>query len=248
MKNIGGMNIQTLNNVNNKVSDNKIEVNELGSKPYFYELIHLGNNSKYAIDKSIRCCVYIYDCEYASIEINGKIINKQECFLGNVKSLEITSIKKATILIAYSIKNVLENSYKIFSESKAKKVEKPWGYEIWLTGEPSELFAFKRIYIKSGNKTSLQYHKVKRETNFIIDGNAILSYDKKGKYNDGEEFQISNLELLAPFIVDVFPNTIHRLEAVSDLMLLEVSTPELDDVIRLQDDSGRTHGRVNDEH
>ena len=248
MNKIGGMDVQMIDNIDNNVIDAIVNIKKLGTKPYVYNLLQLGKQSRFTMNETIRCCIYLFECEDDSVKINGQVINKKECFLGDVLTLDITALSKATVLIAYHSKNILEEKYSIFSETEAKKVEKPWGYEIWLTGDPSELFAFKRIYIKAGNKTSLQYHKMKRETNFIVDGTATLSYDNKGKYNEGEDFLISESEFSGPFVVDVFPNTIHRLEAITDLMLLEVSTPELDDVIRLQDDAGRSHGRVHNEH
>lgn len=129
------------------------------------------------------------------------------------------------------------------------KVTKPWGHELWLNGQ-HPLYAFKQIFIKAGFKTSLQYHKFKRETNVLLQGianlhylaNASLSLDKV----TGRD--TASLPLKPVCAVDVFPNTVHRLEAVTDILLYESSTPHLDDVIRIQDDTLRPDGRIDQEH
>lgn len=248
MNKVGGMDIHVFDSINGEIQDTCLEIKKLGHNPYHYELLQMGAKSKYVNTKSMRCCVFISESEVDGVSINGNNLYKDEYLLGDIMTLNISAISSATILLAYFPKNVLFQNYSIFHQKNAKKVMKPWGYEVWLTGDPSELFALKQIFIKSGNKTSLQYHKFKRETNFIIEGVASLSYDKKGIYSEGEAFSISVSRFKGPFVVDVFPNTIHRLEALTDLVLLEISTPELDDVIRLQDDSGRTNGRVTSEH
>lgn len=245
---IGGMNVQVLGALVNKEQTMTCSARVLGSHPYTYELIQLGAGSEYFLDKSVRCCVYIFCVEVGNVSVNNCELGAACFALGNVTRLNMHSSSNATVLLAYHESSVGIESLTVYHESQAKRVEKPWGYEIWLTGDPSELFAFKKIYIKAGNKTSLQYHKVKRETNFIVDGFASLSYDQSGAYNGEDEYNVSTKTFKGPFVVDVFPNTIHRLDALTDITLLEVSTPELDDVIRLQDDAGRSNGRVLDEH
>jgi len=247
-KKIGNMDVKRFDVLNGNLNEEVLEVTNLGQNPYMYDLLNFGTNATYSNDMSMRCCLYVFECGQNGILINDRVLQQEECFLGNVKILNIVSDSKAVVFLAYFAKDIDKEDTQIFPLHKAKKVDKPWGYEIWLTGDPSELFAFKKIYIKSGNKTSLQYHKIKRETNFIIDGTAALYFDNNGFYFSDRELAISSVNLTGPFTIDVFPNTIHRLEALSDLTLFEVSTPELDDVIRLQDDSGRKHGRVSDEH
>ena len=139
---------------------------------------------------------------------------------------------------------------KLFGRDEVKKVVKPWGYELWLTGDPSPYFAFKRIFIKAGTKTSLQYHEKKRETNFLIEGEANLHYNPDPA-TVASEFKPEHVQIekLAPgTVVDVMPMSVHRLQALTDILLCEVSTPELDDVVRISDDSGRQDGRVESEH
>ena len=129
------------------------------------------------------------------------------------------------------------------------KVLKPWGYELWLNGE-HPFYAFKMIFLKKGFKTSLQYHKKKRETNVLFDGNIRLHYKLNRQVaNDSvvdADIGVINLSSIAS--VDVVPGVLHRIEAVSDSTLYEVSTPHLDDVVRVADDSDRASGRISSEH
>jgi len=130
-----------------------------------------------------------------------------------------------------------------------KKVSKPWGHELWITGEQSP-YVLKQIFIKAGTKTSLQYHRMKRETNVLFEGEAILHYKMNLAVtnDDVSPSDISQVTIKPIASVDVPSNTLHRLEAVSDTLLYEASTPHLDDVVRVSDDSGRSHGRIASEH
>jgi len=120
-----------------------------------------------------------------------------------------------------------------------KTVFKPWGKEEWL--ELNDKYCYKRIYINAGYKTSYQYHQTKRETNYIISGEAEiwLENDKgvveKRLMGPGEYFNVT-------------PPRKHRVIAITDLILQEVSTPEVDDVFRIEDDTCRAHGRIPEEH
>lgn len=120
-----------------------------------------------------------------------------------------------------------------------KTVSKPWGKEIWL--ELNDKYCYKRIYINAGTRTSYQYHENKLETNYIIDGKAeVWLEDDNGivekKVMGKDEY------------FTVAPPKKHRVIALTDLILQEVSTPEVDDVIRIEDDSDRGDGRLNSEH
>ena len=106
-----------------------------------------------------------------------------------------------------------------------KIVNKPWGYEKWIGGGKS--YFLKEILMRAGFKSSLQYHKVKEETNYILSGQGVLTMgDKTLALSPGVAFHIT-------------PKVVHRVEAITDLRMVEASTPEVDDVIRLQDDYGR---------
>lgn len=103
---------------------------------------------------------------------------------------------------------------------------KPWGREILL--ELNDNYAMKRLEINKGGRLSLQYHKIKHETWYVENGQGIYDFDdKSGEISTGDTIHIP-------------PKTIHSVEALSDkLIILEASTPELDDIVRLKDLYGR---------
>jgi NDP-sugar pyrophosphorylase family protein/mannose-6-phosphate isomerase-like protein (cupin superfamily) len=123
--------------------------------------------------------------------------------------------------------------------SKSKTIYKPWGKEVWL--ELNDKYCYKRIYINAGTKTSYQYHEQKLETNFIIDGTAEV-------WLENDEGVVEKKIMKAGEYFTVEPPKKHRVIAVTDIILQEVSTPEVDDVIRISDDSGRTSGKIEHEH
>ncbi len=110
-----------------------------------------------------------------------------------------------------------------------KRVEKPWGYElIWAH---TDRYVGKILHVEAGQLLSLQYHNVKDESIYVLTGEIILRL-KQGetmierRVAQGEAFHIH-------------PKLVHQFEAVVTSDLLEASTPELDDVVRLKDRYGR---------
>jgi len=156
----------------------------------------------------------------------------------------ICFILSGTTLSHPEKKGIVLNSYK-----NLYRVVKPWGHEVWINGN-HPCYALKEIYIKAGTKTSLQFHNFKQETNVLMKGIAKLHY-KINPQIANEQIKNSDIActLLTPVSsVDVLPKTVHRLEAVTDIVLYETSTPYLDDVIRILDDNKRPDGRLDFEH
>jgi mannose-6-phosphate isomerase-like protein (cupin superfamily) len=116
--------------------------------------------------------------------------------------------------------------------SKLERIEKPWGHEILFA--VTEKYMGKILFIKKGHRLSLQYHKQKDETLYCLKGRARLIIK-----NDN---MTSILPLAPDCSYHVEPMTIHRLEAIEDTTLAEVSTPEAEDVVRVEDDYGRASG------
>lgn len=120
-----------------------------------------------------------------------------------------------------------------------KTVTKPWGKEIWI--ELNDSYCYKRIYINAGTKTSFQYHDKKLETNYIIEGEAEV-------WLENEDGEIVKKKMGKDDVFTVKPPKKHRVIAVTDVILQEVSTPEVDDVIRIEDDTHRPDGKIDAEH
>ena len=113
--------------------------------------------------------------------------------------------------------------------TQATRVDKPWGYElIWAH---TDRYVGKILHITKGHKLSLQYHEVKDETIFVAKGEMDLVIVENG---------VERTEKMLEGDFRHLPTgTIHRMVAVEDCDVFEVSTPELDDVVRLQDEYGR---------
>jgi hypothetical protein len=156
----------------------------------------------------------------------------------------------ATLLVAGSPQELPAQARVLHhAEAAIKKVVKPWGHELWFHGA-HQSYAFKEIFIKAGTKTSLQYHRHKQETNVLFAGSAVLHYqsDASASIDAPPPEAIGTHALEAVSSVDVTPFVLHRIEAKTDILLYEVSTPFLDDVVRVSDDSKRPDGRIDAEH
>jgi len=110
------------------------------------------------------------------------------------------------------------------------RVDKPWGYELhWAK---TDRYVGKLIHIDAGHALSLQYHNLKDETIFLASGRMLFEI-KEGETLVAREMKPGEA-------VHVTPTTVHRMTAITDCDVYEVSTPELHDVVRLEDRYGRT--------
>lgn len=110
-------------------------------------------------------------------------------------------------------------------------VPKPWGHEtIWAQ---SDRYAGKILHINAGHELSVQYHNRKDETIYLLSGVIIYRVQKK------REDTLEDVQLRVGESFRITPGTIHQMVAVTDCDVLEVSTPEIGDVVRLSDKYGR---------
>ena len=114
---------------------------------------------------------------------------------------------------------------------ETRRVEKPWGWE--LVWAETDHYAGKVLFVRAGESLSLQFHRVKDESWFLQSGRAKLELGDTGEAVLTEEV------VAAPAFFRFKPGTVHRVSAVEDTTIIEVSTPHLDDVVRLEDDYGR---------
>jgi mannose-6-phosphate isomerase len=114
----------------------------------------------------------------------------------------------------------------------ARRVDKPWGYE--LVYALTDDYCGKVLFVRAGQALSLQYHEVKDEAWYVQSGRASLEL---GTFGDESSFHTVELETGDAY--HFTPGTVHRVTAVEDTTILEVSTPHLDDVVRLEDRYGR---------
>jgi mannose-6-phosphate isomerase len=112
-----------------------------------------------------------------------------------------------------------------------RKVEKPWGYElIWAV---TDTYVGKVLFVKAGQSLSLQFHREKEESWLVQSGRAKLELGEVGQGVLMQEV------ITAGSAFHYAPGTVHRVTAIEDTTILEVSTPHLDDVVRLEDAYGR---------
>ena len=112
-----------------------------------------------------------------------------------------------------------------------ERVEKPWGYElVWAL---AERYCGKILFVEAGHALSLQFHNVKDESWYVQQGRAQLELGQPGEPDP-------TVEVVGPGAAfRLRPGTVHRLRALEDTVVLEVSTPDLEDVVRLEDEYGR---------
>jgi mannose-6-phosphate isomerase-like protein (cupin superfamily) len=110
-----------------------------------------------------------------------------------------------------------------------RRVEKPWGYE--LVWAQTDRYVGKILHITAGQRLSRQYHVKKDETFLVESGEMDL------EIGEGADTKVIRMKARDAF--HCAPHTVHRMVGVTDVDVIEVSTPELDDVVRLEDAYGR---------
>lgn len=112
-----------------------------------------------------------------------------------------------------------------------RRVAKPWGHELWFAH--TDRYAGKLLHVLRGHRLSVQYHECKDETSYLLSGRLVLAQGP-------DEERLVHRELAPGAVWRNEPGVVHCLEALEDAVVLEVSTPELDDVVRLVDRYGRS--------
>jgi mannose-6-phosphate isomerase-like protein (cupin superfamily) len=112
------------------------------------------------------------------------------------------------------------------SDREPQRVEKPWGHELWWA--ETEHYAGKLLYIDAGHQLSLQLHREKDESSYLLSGRLRLT-------RGPSEGELHEEEIGPGYAWRIEPGTVHSIEALEDSVVLEVSTPQLSDVVRLRD-------------
>jgi mannose-6-phosphate isomerase-like protein (cupin superfamily) len=112
-----------------------------------------------------------------------------------------------------------------------KIIDKPWGKEELL--EINDYYMVKKLTMWKGHRCSLQYHKQKKETIYVLSGLLKI-------YSGLSENKLTEKIYGPNDTITLLPGTIHRMEGIEDCVYLEASTPQMEDVVRIQDDYNRT--------
>jgi mannose-6-phosphate isomerase len=112
-----------------------------------------------------------------------------------------------------------------------QRTDKPWGWE--LLWAHADSYVGKLLFVRAGHSLSKQFHREKDESWYFQEGRAEIELAEAGE-------AVESTEVVTPGVAfRLRPGTVHRLKALEDTLVLEVSTPHLDDVVRLEDDYGR---------
>jgi mannose-6-phosphate isomerase-like protein (cupin superfamily) len=112
-----------------------------------------------------------------------------------------------------------------------KRVDKPWGYELWWA--QTDKYVGKILHVNAGERLSLQYHNEKDETLYLLKGEMDMQYGPSAEQLETKRMHEGDTHYNPPLMV-------HRMIAITDVDMLEVSTPQVEDVVRLEDAYGRS--------
>ena len=123
----------------------------------------------------------------------------------------------------------MSHNEELFNKREIRHVPKPWGYELIFA--KTDRYVGKILHVNRGESLSLQYHEVKEETILLWSGRLLFEVETDGR--------LVGREMLPGERAHIRPPTVHRMTAIEDSDIFEVSTPELHDVVRLEDRYGR---------
>jgi mannose-6-phosphate isomerase len=223
-----------------------------GAYDYYMELVEDGAWMEITELQSYTVYVLYAPEESSILSADSQIMMVQ----GDVLQVELQTIRLNVVgaSVRFLVSGVSKSHamlpyFNVTHYEEIYKVKKPWGHELWLNGE-HPAYSLKQVALMAGLRTSLQYHQMKQETNILFEGEAYIHYKSNQDVpNDAVlDTDIDRVQISPISSVDVVPKVIHRVESITDILLYETSTPYLDDVIRIADDSNRHHGRIKSEH
>lgn len=244
----GGINIQKTNPETHRTV--------FADSVYYYALHQLKAGSTAAVDALAECTVFVVPKSGAGaveVTLRGEraVLSPGDALdaRGHEVVLSNPGPTDAQVLVAGVRGTAGGHAVRITRADDLKKVFKPWGHELWITGL-NTTYSLKEVFLKGGRKTSLQYHRMKRETNVLFEGRSAIWFKQSADVDNDDvlDTDLGKVEIAPMSSVDVPPNTLHRVESLTDIRLYETSTPHLDDVIRVQDDNKRKSGTIESEH
>lgn len=227
---------------------------EFSSSPYHYcmQVLRAGQMLENCGLKSFT--VFAYEVsEASSFTVNGRFVevSRNQAFQVEHAEFKLRLEKGHAVFLLAGTRESYPGLEGISSRvcPEIKKVSKPWGHELWINGDSHPGYVLKQIFIRSGNRTSLQYHRKKEETIVLFSGKMRLHYKTGSCDNDSAGPQdVGYVDLEPLSALTNRPGVLHRMESLQDITVYEASTPHLDDVVRVSDDTGRGDGRIASEH
>lgn len=249
------------------IYENGFEVIDLTAnitnRKYSLHLININKNS----NQIFKFC----NQQSSLINIKGEIkisnnLKNEEIFLNDEDGLHIfensnleistnvdsQALLASTSLLPFEFIDELDQNFQ-YMKFSSYSVDKPWGWEKWYTKniEQKAEYALKMIFMNKGNQSSLQSHLYKSETNYVIFGEANVLYGLNAPNDRSSLIDLSDLKSKIYLSHEGWSNKVselHRVIAHKTYKAIEVSTTELDDVVRWEDDSSRPDGKIEKEH
>lgn len=225
----------------------------LNVEPYCFSLYCLSEGERLAVPELVSYSIFFLGMSPdASLQVTDceDCISIDDVIIVEGKDLKLLVVKGDVKLLVAGVnaRTGSGESIRHCRKNEVYFVNKPWGHELWINGEHPD-YAFKELFIKQGHRTSLQYHRIKRETILFLNGSALVHYKSSLVPNElVTDEDIKTFPVNEGDCLNLMPFIIHRVEAVSDIRYFEVSTPHFDDIIRIVDDSSRASGRIATEH
>lgn len=220
----------------------------LTDSPYSFKIISLNKGDEFKESLEGVSIIFPYKNNF-QLTCDGKIFETHDMRIISA-DINIKAIEAGYFLLAKTLPaSRLDHTWEPYLPGKVKEVKKPWGNELWFEFENSS-FALKKLFIKAGTQTSLQFHEKKLETMVFVNGQAEIAYKSNSEIDNREVVQddLSTFSPETPFGIHIKPHNLHRITAITDVTMYEMSTLNLDDVIRVQDDSNRSDGYIASEH
>jgi mannose-6-phosphate isomerase len=230
------------------------ETTVFADSPYYYGIHHVSPGGVLSLPALQAMTIYALEIPSTTLVAEERTqtqIRPGDCIQAHqlTPKVAVRDGGRCSFLVAGVGQSKLRPEIVVLRDYEIKKVIKPWGHELWISGEHPE-YALKQVFIRAPHKTSLQYHDFKHETIVLFSGSARLHHKRDEaipnvSLGDGD---VIATPLGAISVAHIKPPVLHRFEACSDLTLYEASTPHLHDVIRVSDDSNRPDGRIESEH
>ena len=247
MGNLGGNQVSTID-----LSGARSTV--FADSPYYYGIHHISAGGVLSLPALQAMTIYALEIPTNTLVAEERTqtqIRHGDCIQVHQLSpkVAVRDGGRCSFLVAGVAQSKLRPEIVVLRDSEIKKVVKPWGHELWISGEHPE-YALKQVFIRAPHKTSLQYHDFKHETIVLFSGSARLHHKRDEAISNSSlrEGDVTATTLAPVSVAHIKPPVLHRFEACSDLTLYEASTPHLHDVIRVSDDSNRPDGRIESEH
>lgn len=230
------------------------DVTVFADSPYYYGIHHVKPGGVLSLPRLQAMTIYSLEMPATTLVAEERTqtqIRSGDCIQAHqlMPKVVVRDGGRCSFLVAGVAQSKLRPEITVLRDYEIKKVAKPWGHELWMSGEHPE-YALKQVCIRAPHKTSLQYHDYKHETIVLFSGSARLHHkrDESVPHSSLGEGDLTATTLAPGSVAHIRPPVLHRFEACTDLTLYEASTPHLHDVIRVSDDSNRPDGRIESEH